>query len=519
MSNIIKDISSGDSAKQKLINGVNTVADVVGSTMGFRGRPVLIEEPGGLANVTKDGFETLEAIHLDDPIENMASEILKEASFRQLEMAGDGTTTVIVIAQALVKYSNELVNKGKSPIDIKNMIEESRDKIIQYIKNKAIPVTEKIIYDIAHTSSSADKEISEIVSGAFKKAGELGSVAHFRSDTEETYLEHIEGTLIESGYTDEGFVNVHHDRTVVFDQNPLVLVSNINFKTVQQLLPFIEFAFENKRQLVIVSEMEFQVHDVVLRNAIDKKFPFVVIKPSSFGQKRKDLLNDLAMVCGTSCITSLSGEKFEGRTAEFLGEAKSVTVGKTDTVLVPSENLDRANVEGKIAELVKISEASKNLLEKKYIKDRIAKLNGGISIIKVGAVTESELKEKIARVDDSVRAVKSAIEEGVVAGGGILFFNATCDIELDEVTREAILAPLEKILDNAGKKITETVLADTPDYPLGYDVKNYEVVDMIEAGILDSAKVQINAITNAVSVANTILMANNVITFKRQRNE
>ena len=518
MSNIIKDIASGDSAKEKLIRGVNTVADVVGSTMGFRGRPVLIEEPGGLANVTKDGFETLEAIHLDDPIENMASEILKEASQRQLDMAGDGTTTVIVIAQALVKYSDELVKKGISPIDIKNMIEKSRDKILEYIKEKSIPVTDKIIYDIAHTSSSADKEISDIVSEAFRKAGEFGSVAHFRSDTEETHLEHIEGVLVESGYTDEGFVNVFNDRTAVFDANPLILVSNINFKTVQQLVPFMEFALSNKRQLVIVSEMEFQVHDVVLRNSLEKKFPFAVVRPPSHGQKRKDQLADLAMVCGTSVITSLSGERFEGRAGEFLGEAKKITVGKKDTILVPSENLNKEAVDGKIKELSKLIETSTNNYEKKYLQDRIAKLHGGISIIKVGAVTESELKEKIARVDDSVQAVKSAIEEGVVAGGGILFFNAQ-DLDLDEVTRKSILAPIVRILSNAGKNIKEIELPCACNYPLGYDVKNYEVVDMIEAGILDSAKVQSNAIINAVSVANTILMANNVITFKRAKNE
>lgn len=516
MSNIIKEISHGKQAKESLIQGVNIVADVVGSTMGYRGRTVLIETDGNKNYPTKDGYDTLQAIHLDNPLHNMACELLKEASQKSVDLAGDGTTAVIVLAQAFVKYSYEQFKQGKSPIDIKNDIEKSRDLVLARLEELSIPVTDKLIYDVAKTSANSDEEIAKIVTDAFLSAGEHGAVAHFRSDTDETYLEKIEGTLVEAGYVDDRFINVFSDRTVVFDNNPLVVLSEISFKTVNQIAPFIEFAAANNREIVIVSEMEFQVRDVLLKNKLKGALKVCVINPPSFGQKRKDTLKDLAMICGTQAITTLSGDDFQGRVGEFLGSCKKIVVGKTDTIINPNEDAEiSAKIQGQIEELQDVIKNTSYNSEKKYCKDRIAKLSGGVSIIKVGGVTESELLERLARVDDAVKAVYSAKEEGVLAGGGVALYECARIEELDEVTKISIVAPLNRILSNAS--VNEDLGLEK--YPFGYDVKNFQEVNMFDAGIVDCHKVVKNSLVNAISVANTILMSDNVIFLKRVSND
>jgi chaperonin GroEL len=513
MSNIIKEISSGTNAKEQLIEGVNICANVVSSTMGYRGRTVLIETDGNKNYPTKDGYDALQAIHLDNPLHNMACELLKEASQKTVDLAGDGTTATLVLAQAFVKFAYEEINKGKSPIDIKLQIEKSRDEVLARLQELAIPVTDKLIYDVAKTSANSDEEIAKIVTDAFLQAGENGAVAHFRSDTDDTYLERIEGTLVESGYSDDLFVNVFSDRTTVFDNAPLIILSEIKFKTVNQITPFLEFAAANQRELVIVSDMEFQVRDVLLKNKLKGALKVCHIMPPSFGQKRKDTLKDLALICGTQPITTLSGEDFRGRIADFLGTCKKIVVGKTDTIITPNEDEQiSAKVQGQIDELKEVVASTSNNLEKKYCKDRISKLAGGVSIIKVGGVTDSELLEKLARVDDAVKAVYSAKEEGVLAGGGVALYECA-RLNLDPVTKIAIVAPLNRICENAGIDYD----LNLQGYPFGYDVKNFQEVNMFDAGIVDCHKVIKNALVNSISVANTILLTDNVISLKRER--
>lgn len=534
---IIKKISSGNDAKSQLINGVETVSSVVGSTMGYRGRTVLIEDSLGKNFPTKDGYNVLQEITLDNPLENLACELLKEASQKTVDFAGDGTTGTIVLADAFVRYSNELLAKGESPIDIKHDIEKSTDLIIKFLDKLSIPITDELIYSIAKTSANGDDSIAKIVSEAFIAAGENGTVTHFRSNTDETSLEKIEGTLVESGYADEGFVNVFSDRTTVFENNPLVVVSHITFQTINQVMPFIDFAIKNGRELVIVSEMDFQVRDALLRNKLNGSLKVVVCAVPSYGQKRKDFLMDLAMVCDTTMISTLSGADFTNRAAEFLGSCKKTVIGANDSIFIPLEDMDRSNVLGKIKDLKDIISKSSNNLEKKYLQERIAKLSGMVSIIKVGGITESELKEKIDRVDDAVCAVRSAQEEGVVAGGGLALMEASLQLnfQIDSVSANAITAPFFKILSNANYDVTvkknynwlQVILCldkpsdeiELPDYPIGYDVKHFEKVDMFEAKIVDSTKVVKNSLINAVSVANTILMTDNVITLRRERDE
>ena len=513
---ILKEISSGEEAKSVIIQTVNEVANLVGSTMGFRGQNVLIEDEGGLPYFTSDGHDTMESIFFNDPLESLAAEVLKEASRKTVDHAGDNTTLTIVLARAFVNYANEAVKSGKSPIDVKAEIEESRDKIIEYLHSISIKADAGLIYSVAKTSAHGDEEIAKTVSDAFKKAGENGNVAHFRSDTDETKLEYIDGSLVEGGYVDERFINVQADRTCFYD-NPIIVASDINFKTGDQILPFLKFAVDNKRNIVFISAMEFHVKEMILTNVLNGNVNAVIINPPSFGKKRRESLQDIAMVCGTNMISTLSGDRFENRYAEFLGNAKSISVGKDDTVIVPSEEIDRKPVDSKIEELKAEMLKSEILLEKIHLKDRISKLHGGVSIIKVGGHTPSEIRERLSRFDDAVKAVKSAIEEGVVAGGGAALIKCLIDlVDLDDVTTSAIKSPMEQILKNASVKDKPDITAF--EYPNAYDVKDYKIVNMIEAGIVDTVKGIRYALTNAVSVSNSILMTNFTITNKRRDN-
>ena len=509
---ILKDIISGDDAKNLLLSGLKKAHDVVSSTYGYRGRTVLIESDYGNAEPTKDGFDTLQSIFLENPVENIALEIAKEASAKTMKFSGDSTTNTVILLYAFFKNSVEAVKNGKSPIDVKREIEKSRDLILEHLDKISTPITDKLIYDVALTSANGDEEIAKIVSEAYIKAGADGSVSHARSNTDESYLEFIDGTLVESGYVEERFVNVFSDRTCVFDENPLVVCSTIEFKTVKQILPFMQYAHDNKRPLVIIADCAPAVKDVVLQNVVQKGVPFCVVHAPGVGKKRLDFINDLACILGTQAITTLSGDNFEGREGEFIGECEKIVIGKADTIITPVKNdYIQKIVDGKIAEIKETIETTKSQVEEKYLRERISKLVGGVSIIKVGSIIESELKEKIARVDDSVSAVRSAKEEGVLAGGGVALLDAS-KLNIGDICKEVCKTPVSQLLKNAGVEVFEDIVGD---YPSGYDVKKYEKTNMFDAGIVDSTKAIKHALINAVSASNTMLMTDAVLTNTR----
>jgi chaperonin GroEL len=513
---ILKDIVSGDDAKNLLLSGLKKASDVVSSTYGYRGRTVLIESDYGRAEPTKDGYKTLQSIFLENPVENIALEIAKEASEKTVKFAGDSTTNTIILLYALFKNSVEAVKNGKSPISVKQEIEQSRDLILEHLDKISTPITDKLIYDVALTSANGDVEIAKIVSEAYIKAGADGSVSHARSNTDESYLEFIEGTLVESGYADERFVNVFSDRTCVFDENPIVVCSTIEFKTVKQILPFMQYAHDNKRPLVIIADCAPAVKDVVLQNVIQKGVPFCIINCPGVGKKRLDSINDLACVLGTQAITTLSGDNFEGREGEFIGECEKIVVGKADTIITPiKNNYVQKIVDGKILEIKEAIKTTKSQVEEKYLRERIAKLVGGVSIIKIGSIIESELQEKIDRVDDAVCAVRSAKEEGVLPGGGIALMGASLFLSIADIVKNSLKAPFIKLLENASVDAMKINTDFVTKQNFGYDVKNFCEVNMFEAGIVDSTKAIKHALINAVSASNTMLMTDNVLTNAR----
>ena len=515
--NVIKEIYRGEPAKSKLNNGAEEVYETVASTFGYRGRLVLVENMGGLPEATKDGYNVLKEIYLDCPIENLACEILKEASEKQMKEAGDGTTQVIVLAHALIKYADiEIREKNRSPIDVKLEMERARNLVIAELEKLSIKITDELILNVAMTSANFDSEIAKIIASAYEKAGDNGIVSHTRSDSNETYLENIDGTLVDSGYADEQFVNSNKEKVVLFDNNPLVIVSHINFKTSNQIFPFLEYAAKNQRQIIIVSEMEAHLRNTILTNKLSGKLQVAIVNVPSYGQKRKDFLNDLALICGTSPITSLSVDNFVDTFSLYVGSVKQARVNEKNSIFIPSDSLDYTDINDKVDELKSIMNSTNNSLERNHLSDRISRLSGKVCVVKVGGVTESELKEKIDRVDDAIRGVRSAKEEGVVAGGGsaLFYINSILD-NLGEPMAKALIAPLFKIRENAGIK---SILTED-NYPIGYDVKEFKSVDMLKAGIVDSVKVIRCALENAVSVAGTIIMVDNVIIPKREKQD
>ena len=514
-------ITKDSEARTKILNGVNAHCDAVGSTQGYRGNTVLLEK-NGLPEPTKDGYTVSQSIFLKDQVEALGCEVCKEALKKTVDEAGDASTATAVLLQAFLQNSYKALEQGKSAIDIKLEIEKSVPLVLEYLKEISIPVTDKLIYDVAKTSANGDDEIAKLVANAFIEAGENGSVGHIRSNSDETFCEHTEGTLVERGYVDELFVNIPSNQSIIFNDNPLVLISNINFLTVKQITPFLDISANENRELVIISEMDFSVREVILQNKL-KGFKFAVVTPPSHGVKQRDLLTDLAMVCGTQMLSTLSGSDFTGKAMDFLGVAKSVTITKDNTVIVRHDSTSLEPINGKIADLKEQIKASTNHQEVKNLNERISKLSGGISMIKVGGITPSEVEEKIARVDDAICAVRSAKEEGILAGGGVALLSAYTQIQnLDKVTSTAILSPIIKILFNAGvlnqdnimQKLFDVIISDH-EYPFGYDVKNFCSANMIEAGIVDSTKAIRNAYVNAVSASNTLLMTNNVITLTK----
>lgn len=514
MSNtILRQVVSGDEAKQKLLSGLNKSCDIVSDTMGYRGNNNLFETVGGLPNITSDGWDSLEQLFWEDPMEHIACELLKEACKKTFEIVGDNTTLTCVLVQAFFKNSLEELNKGTSSIEIKQNIDASVIKILEYIDSIAKPVDDKLMYDIAKTSAHGDDEIAKIVQEAFIKAGEFGIVSHKRSFTDETYIEHIAGNPIDAGYAHEGFINVNDTQSVVFD-NPLVLCSLINFQTANEVIPFLEYASSQGRPLVLISNMEHDILDLIRTNVQNNKYPFCVIKAPYQGRKGRETMADLALVLDCEVLQGIARVNYDGKEQLYLGSCERIEIGKKDSVITPSKNLDKEKCEGKIKDLVAQIKLQTNEGEKNYLRERIAKISGGISTVMVGGVTPSEVEEKVARVDDAVCAVRASKDGGVVAGGGITLFNAELVLDLDCVTKLSIIAPFNKIMSNANAFWGIGDIAEYK-YPMGYDVKEYKEVDMFDAGILDTAKGIKNALTNAVSASNNLLRTNNAITLKR----
>jgi len=521
--NINRIVETGKSAKYKLEKGVDSVCDVVGATMGARGSNNLFETLDGLPHITKDGYDSLNMMFLSEPIENMGCEIVKEACNKQHSEVGDNTTLTCVLTQAFFKNSLKAVENGGNEIEISENILKSVKAVNEYLDKLSIPLTEKLIFDIAKTAGNGDLDLARIVSKAFHDAGEYGSVSHGRSMTDETFISFIEGNPIDSGFAHEGFINVQENQSVVFD-NPLVLVSDIHFQTINEIIPFLEIAFPANEEgvpyvaptpLVIIGTMEDNIMEALVANA-RHKLPIAVVKSPYFGKKGREIMSDIAMVLGSTVLDGIARSDYGGKEQTYLGTCQRIVIKEKDTVVTLSPNVSQEKSKARIAELKEQIKHQTNIHEVNYLNERISKINGGIATILIGGYTPSEVEERIARYDDAICAVKSA-KEGVVAGGGVALVSVfeNENILLDDVTAESIKAPFQKIMSNAGVKSTGEKFRK---YPNGFDVKEYKEVDMFQVGIVDTVKGIKTALINASSASNNLLRCNFVMPYKRTVN-
>lgn len=516
--NVNRIVVRGKEAKEKLLEGVNEVCDVIGSTMGARGSFNLFETFDGLPHLTLDGYDSLDMMFLSEPIPNIACELVKEACRKQHREVGDGTTLVCVLTQAFFQNSLKAVESGKNEIEISQDILKSVEKVNAYLDSIKVPLTKKLMYDIAKTAGNGDEELAQKVTDAFIKSGEHGTVSHRRSMTDETFVSFIDGNPIESGFADERFINVQETQSVVFD-NPLVVVSNIHFQTINEITPFLNTAFQFDEELnvytvyrpiVFIGTMEDNINESIVAN-VKKGFPIAVIKTPYFGKKGRENMADIAMILGCEVLDGISRSDYRGKENTYIGTCQRIEIGEKDTVVTIDTKVSQEKSKGKISELLEQIKNHTNIHEVNYLKERISKITGGISTIMIGGYTESEVEERIARYDDAISAVRSS-KEGVVAGGGIALFNANINLELDSVTTASIIAPFNKIMSNANA-VWETSVETK--YPIGYDVKEYKEVNMFDAGILDTVKGIKTALVNSASASNNLLRCNFVMPFRR----
>lgn len=527
--NPIKDVKFNEDSKTPLIKGINVVGDAVSSTMGYRGRTVLIESKGGKPEPTKDGVSVAKSIFLDDPVESLGAEFMKQACEKTVSEAGDGTTTTAVLAKSIINSSEEYLKNGDSAIDLKNGIEKAKDEVISYLKENATPVKDEFLYDVAKISANNDDELGKVISEAFIKAGKNGVVSYEPSPNSDTYVDTIGGMPIERGWDFEGFNNVPEKRAVEFNNNPLILLSNRKIQSIRDIIEVLEHVSKQGKELLIVSEMEYDVMKTLYINT-KQGLKVAVITPPSIAEKRRDYLTDIRLATGGLVLDVDTSDNLSIIDPNILlGTCDRLTVTKDDTVLFFDEKPNQKVVTSKIDELQKVIEGSNNDLEKKYLYDRIAKLACGVSVVNVGASTEAELKEKMDRVDDAIHAVRAALSEGVIQGGGSALVNASRHLVDSankqgeqtkkgyEIIMQSILKPFCTILRNAGisdeDKLVEYI--KLVDKDLGYDVKEYRVANMMESGIIDPVKVIRCALENSVSAATTVLMTNATVTYKR----
>ena len=510
-SEIVKDLNFGDDAKQRIIRGVDKLAQAVKSTLGASGKCVIYEDARGKPVITKDGVTVAESVVLFDPVENMGATLIKEAARNTVKEAGDGTTTATVLAEALIKEVNNC-EKDVTIRDIKEGIYSGLEKVNNYLDSIKIDVKGDMLNSVSSISCNNDTKLGEIIAEAYTKVGKDGVVLMEESEIEKTYVEVVDGVQVDCGVTSPHFITDTEKQRVILD-NPLVLMVASEIPNVRKIQNVLEFVIKNNRSLLIVAPVSQQVKSALLMNKVKGTIKVNIIDLPGFGPTKQDTIKDLAILTGATVINEELGDDLDGISLDVLGEAEKAVTDDKNTILTLNETIP--SVKDRVKEVKKLHKSEKNPFLKKKIEQRIAMLSGSVGIIRVGANSKVELKEKKDRVEDAIYATKAALKEGIVPGGGIALLNAAQSIEKENVGERILLksikAPFETILDNAGF----TQVAPRPEKGLGIDVVTGKSVDMIEKGIIDPVLVTKTALKNAVSVVSTIISANCVISNMR----
>ena len=518
-----KHYSRGVPLKDKILNGVNILADNVASTLGPKGRNVILQEAGGSPIITKDGVTVAQFVNLEDPFENAAVGVIKQAAAQTNSMAGDGTTTATVLAREILRESQRYITSGVSPIELKRGMDSAVESIVSALKEMSLSISNvEEIANIATISANNDRVIGDLIATAVDKAGKNGAITIEEARSLETSLDLVEGFRFDSGYASPSFVNDERRGVVKYTENPLILVCDAKIDSVEQILPILEVVAREGRPFVIVAEeIEGQGLAALIMNAMRGTMRIAAVKAPRYGEERRNILKDLAISVGATLVSRESGVKLKDAKLEHLGIVKSVEISKTETTIMGGKGaLDE--IEDRIDTLKTELEDTESLHECERIQERITRLASGIAIIRVGASTEVEMIEKKHRIQDALEAVRSAREEGIVPGGGVALIRAAdkAQFEVDnedqaigvEIVRKAIFAPLRQMAENSGESpdIIQTIVGGLEDNK-GFDFRNRTSCDLLENGIIDPVKVTRCALQNAVSAAGTLITTNYAI--------
>ena len=508
---LIKELNFGDDAKSKIIAGVDKLAKAVKSTLGASGKCVIYEDARGNPVITKDGVTVAESVVLYDPVENLGATLIKEAAKNTVKEAGDGTTTATVLAEALIKEVQKEQYAELSTRFIKQGINSALDKVNTYLTDTAIDVEGSMLKDVSSISCNNDAELGAIIAEAYTKVGKDGVVFMETSETDETYVDIVDGVQFDCGITSPHFLTDTEKHEAVLEE-PLVLIVGSEIPNIRKIQPILEHVIKNKKELLIVAQVDQQLKSALMMNKVKGNIKVNIIDLPGFGPTKQDTMQDLAFLTGATVINEELGDDMDLITIDCLGKADKAVTNAKNTVITTID-LDNDLTE-RIETVKKAIKKEKNPFMKKKIQDRLAMLSGKVGMVKVGAASKVELKEKKDRVEDAIYATKAALKEGIVPGGGIALLNAAQEIKAngwgEEILLNAIKAPYQTILDNAG--IIEAV---EPTDGKGIDVTNGNTCEMIKHGIIDPVLVTKSALKNAVSVVTTIISADCIISNMR----
>ena len=512
-----KQIKLGSEARTQLVKGIDLLANAVVSTLGPNGRNVVISNPQGVPQSTKDGVTVAKSITLSDPEQELGAQLVKQAAIKTAEKAGDGTTTSTLLAREMIKAGLNALNNNESAVQIKRDIDATVKTVVKNLKDNIAEdiVAEEQLEQVATISANNDPEVGKLIATAIDKVGMEGVVHIEESRTGETYLETVEGLQFDRGYKSPYFVTNNTTMTATLE-NPLVLISDQKITQVKELLPILEAVSNQAKSLLIIAEdIDQEALATLIVNKMRGTMNVCAVKSPEFGDRRKLVLDDIAITTGGQVFSKDKGMKLDKFSWEWFGEARTVTVEKEQTTIVDGKG-DVDAIEKRIDELQNQINKAQTPFEIEKLQERLAKFVGGVAIIHVGGNTETEMKEKKDRVDDALHATKAAIEEGIVPGGGIALLYASSDIEAEttgaQIVKQACAKPFNQILVNAGfNDVKGQILADSlinsgNDTWAGYNIKTDEMVNMKEAGIIDPTKVSRTALQNAASVAGTVLL-------------
>ena len=517
-----RQFSKGYELNSKILKGIDKLADNVATTLGPKGRNVILfHKEQGVPVITKDGVTVAKFVELEDPFENDGAQIVKQAAEQSASKAGDGTTTATVLTRAILQRAQKYLSAGVSPIEIKRGMDKATDAIVERLKETAIPVrSEEDIRHIATISANNDLAIGKLISTAVDCAGKDGSVLVEEANSLKTSLDLIEGFRFDSGFLSSTFINNKRNGSIEYE-NPLVLVTDEKIESIDQVLPTLEVAARDNRPLLIIADMEGQALAAVIANAVRGTMKVGAAKPPKYGEERRNILKDLCVSIGATFMTRENNLTLKDVKLTHFGQCKSISVNKTWTTIVGGKG-SQDDVENRIDTLKTEIKNTESLKECERIQERITRLASGVAVIRVGAATEVEMMEKKHRIDDALEAVRSAQEEGIVAGGGVALLRTSTGLHITtdneeqaigaKIILDAVEEPLRQMAINAGKSpdlIVDRVRHLTGNK--GFNFMTDSVVDMLEQGILDPAKVTRCALQNAVSVASTLITTSHAI--------